>query len=699
MSATRKQRRSLAVELRQGLSCTQLAAISFSCLAAFGVYGIFHHSKHQSVLHHSTTRREASITKAVDCKGLECASRLSTSYDGSWKVVSLLPHNSTVMLTFTNGGYSTLMLNWVMAARSLSQPHLVAVFDEAAADICRKNNVPWVWADARLSSENFRKDLNQFRVMGSKKPQLVLDLLAKSNVSAVAMSDTDTVWLRPPPLLWQLHPEADVLMSTDCLSHQAEVTMKKNHIRCGHTPGSTYQITLNTGAIIFRNTPGAVAVLTAWRRELSNKAKNLTVFGKDGKATGLRLTDQMEMNYIMGRDIYPITSASKTDPRVIYAYEKKVKLLPIPAALAAGGHTFFLQHRQQLSGITPFVVHTTFHRHGTVAKVVRFREEGLWHLDPDEYYTKGRYITYECDVEAWVAGHAAEWKLSTGRDMVPHHRHMLAALYQTGQVLDAMAIAHAVNRTLVLPRFVCWCDQDYYPNVLANCTLSNSDLQLPFECPADIYINPEALEYRKYNYRVKSFLTSPRVPLALSRSQVQLAVVRGWDGAVPEEPFRAAEAAAALAAGEWTQRDAAMTLKGAQVSVAHGARSGTWAAALSAYDDVFLVSVTGLVPGSFGGFEGPQGGADAKAVDAVMSHALSGMGWCCSGQQWETQWKYVYWNYGKPTLLAARRPGEPVLPSYERPPFCDEKVLTPENEANKKFQNHPCTYLAAKGQA
>lgn len=102
--------------------------------------------------------------------------------------------------------------------------------------------------------------------MGSFKPQLVAELLRRNTFSAVVLSDTDTSWLRDPMDLIKLHPLADLMVSTDCLSHEAEAKKALDVNRCGHTPGSKYNIALNTGVLLWRNTSSALAILDRWHK-------------------------------------------------------------------------------------------------------------------------------------------------------------------------------------------------------------------------------------------------------------------------------------------------------------------------------------------------------------------------------------------------------------------------------------------------
>ena len=108
-------------------------------------------------------------------------------------------------------------------------------------------------------SGDFRADFSKFRKMGSNKPLIVLKLLQEHHFDTVIISDVDTVWMRDPSEFLLRHPSADVLISTDCLSHWIEAQHdpeQRQHQyfhRCGHLPGATFGRAFNTGVIIFRS--------------------------------------------------------------------------------------------------------------------------------------------------------------------------------------------------------------------------------------------------------------------------------------------------------------------------------------------------------------------------------------------------------------------------------------------------------------
>jgi hypothetical protein len=91
----------------------------------------------------------------------------------------------------------------------------------------------------RLNRHNFKK----FRAMGAQKPRLVLQLMSSLPISGVVLSDVDVVWLRRPHRFFEDYPLADVMITTDCLSHK--VPLPGRHARTPppqhtHIPPSFY---------------------------------------------------------------------------------------------------------------------------------------------------------------------------------------------------------------------------------------------------------------------------------------------------------------------------------------------------------------------------------------------------------------------------------------------------------------------------
>ena len=94
------------------------------------------------------------------------------------------------------------------------------------------------------------------------------------------------------------------------------------------------------------------------------------------------------------------------------------------------------------------------------------------------------------------------------------------------QFWDAAGAAVALNRTLILPTFTCYCDELWYWSLEVKpsygCRWPGAKNQtLPFVCPHDQLVNYLQLEDSpaKYGspvqYRESSFLDNPRTPAAI----------------------------------------------------------------------------------------------------------------------------------------------------------------------------------------
>lgn len=601
----------------------------------------------------------------------------STSHQHSntlslWQTLEDLPKNKTVLMSYTNGHYANLMINWALSCRRLGIPHFVAAIDDSAAEICQQHGIPYVMAEYGLGTESFRKDIGgKFRKMGGVKTRLAVELLLKHGWHSLAMTDTDVVWLRDPMELLDLHPEADLFISTDCLSAEAERLGLVNKPRCGHIRGSVYYLAVNSGIVIFRGNDAGVQVVKAWSQRLEEVKQ--VKFTDDSTNGTYILDDQLEWNVLLGEGSFPIQPASVTDKQLVYMWKQQVKVLPLPVLLGANGHTYFLQHLHQQAGLVPYFVHATFQRQELYGKVSRFREHGLWFVEPEDYYTTGNFLSYSNNVGDFITVMESHWKDTHHRAMTLLHKHFLAASYQLAVLQESLALAFTLNRTLVLPEFFCWCGQDFNGDVLNTCQTTGSDMALPFHCPADHMLDVQDI-ITKYDhmFRFSGFLQNPQVPPKVLN---HVARVRfHFNASVAEE-------AQGLAIDH-------------SLHLPLGSTDEEFRAALEAAGllQQRLIKMEGAVPGMFSHWQRPE---DAARFDQVFEDISNNM-WCCSGGNWSTQWQYVHWDYDWPAPTAERRAGAPTwTPSskvFTRPEFCD-KHLTGDNVLFAQLPDHPCTYL------
>ena len=214
------------------------------------------------------------------------------------------------------------------------------------------------------------------------------------------------------------------------------------------------------------------------------------------------------------------------------ATDVRFGLLPLP--LIANGHSFFVQQLQLQSGLWPMAVHATYQFEDALdcafGKRERMREWGLWLADDEVIRGEPTIYEEEAEAEAEAAAAVAARAAACGEQAATNHRPKIASapampppppeerflvldddeplppsapwllsdphargnqhvkhLERTKQRLaDGVLLARALNRTVVLPPFHCYCDK--YWSRLVKCTVGAQALAtqpLPFECPMD----------------------------------------------------------------------------------------------------------------------------------------------------------------------------------------------------------------------
>jgi len=227
-----------------------------------------------------------------------------------------------------------------------------------------------------------------------------------------------------------------------------------------------------------------------------------------------------------------------------------------PYELFASGHTFFSQSLQLRRGFSPVAVHTTFQFCDTAefawGKRSRLRERLLWLVDPDSYYervgpasepqpepTELEYSGFLhldgalLDMSSWPRPYmrseaSAAIKVEGSRSFVDATlarksdvhtmrdgpaRHLLLDSFQRRLIHDALALARAMKRKLILPPLQCWSDRYWNALVRGRFPGVRADAQpLPFHCPFDHLFDNEKWAHSDAPIREHSFLDSHRVP-------------------------------------------------------------------------------------------------------------------------------------------------------------------------------------------
>ena len=183
----------------------------------------------------------------------------------------------------------------------------------------------------------------------------------------------------------------------------------------------------------------------------------------------------------------------------------------------------------------PFAVHATYSldHHDELAKAQRFREAGLWKSDLPEP-ADARYLAVGLPASSSSSG-GSGGDSGGGKGGGAHHHlppavrtavagfeakgqsaanigvHVLALRAYVAELRDALSLAFVLNRTLVLPRWACYCDRLWsgsddifhfgcmYPG-------AQDGQYVPFVCPMDHVISPFEWNEKGVPYKDHLFL-------------------------------------------------------------------------------------------------------------------------------------------------------------------------------------------------
>ncbi len=369
---------------------------------------------------------------------------------------------------------------------------------------------------------------------------------------------------------------------------------------------------LNTGIMLLRPTAGGTALVRAWRRAMESAAGRPTndqiLF--DELVLGARLGSVLKQPSLWAawRAPWRARAAAAHDAaaedeallasvtpatRDVFRSWTTLEGVPfalgtLPAHAALSGHAFFVQHAHRwhpTAGLPahhgandhrgahaphgapahdgalaqqPLAVHFTFQFGDDAAfpygKRQRAREAGLWMADPPDYFTPALLVR---PLGALVT--AAERRRLAERfpsEADPRRHVALAQLQRTG-VRDWLALATALNATLVLPPLECACDKSW--GLLRGCRHLSAPptMRVPFACPLDSLFNvarwhrlPAALGGGDLPFRAHSFWHHPSLPAHVRDAAVRLTVWESDSGGGAAAPGSAeARVTAVLPAG------------------------------------------------------------------------------------------------------------------------------------------------------
>ena len=339
---------------------------------------------------------------------------------------------------------------------------------------------------------------------------------------------------------------ADVLLSTDCLDPELDV---KDH-GCFHvlqdrnTGVLMVRNTTNARAVMLEWQARTGGAFQAWETDQTafddllrgrgrGHRRNMTSvqrqqwFEMKKEWCGLEggLSEALTMGTVSDLDGRHTRDSRRLFDVCVPLVARALRFGLLPLAYVANGHSFFVQQLQLQTGIWPYAVHATYQFEDQLdcafGKRERMREWGIWLSDDDDdddatsAGDREAQVVVESDMgcdgqEMPTAENAAPWRLPVQRrgeaflvleddaDLAPSVPWQTSDPHARGRqhvehldrfrqrLADGVLLAKALNRTVVLPPFYCYCDK--YWARLTRCTIGQQALAtqpLPFRCPMD----------------------------------------------------------------------------------------------------------------------------------------------------------------------------------------------------------------------
>ncbi|DBA94310.1 TPA: hypothetical protein ACH3X1_001922 [Trebouxia sp. C0004] len=435
--------------------------------------------------------------------------------------------NNTIIIAFANANHIDYTFNWLtyVFANNITN-YLVGAIDPTTARTLSKAGVNFFSMYDNVANGAVRMPegdlafLSQgFLSIGLHKLALIRTVLGYK-VDLVC-SDVDTVWLQNPLPYFARFPEADILVSSDATAptHDDEGL---------EDPQVIGRHDLNIGIMMLRCTKNMTLFVDAWQQQLQRKGGQHWDQGE----FNMLLRINMFKNHFSWWDhtdtwdrVYKPKATVAQNKRIVWAYNHSVTVGVLPVSMFANGHIFFIQKLYKKLRSPLHVVHANFIGGGF--KRHRFRESQLWLYDKPAYYNVDQLLSFDMR----TLQPPADWLQLNTRQRVQFHLENIGTQLQ--QFWNAAGAAVALNRTLILPRFTCYCDELWYWSLEVNpgykCRYVGARNQtLPFLCPHDMVVNLLQLddEPTKFGaavkYRESTFMENPRTPQAIKDDVVRI---------------------------------------------------------------------------------------------------------------------------------------------------------------------------------
>ena len=405
------------------------------------------------------------LTRSSPPPPLAAAPQLDGTMLQALKIAS--PPHRFVMLTFGNSAISDHLLNFCCHARRIRTAYIVGAVDVAAYDLLAAQRIPVY--KTPLAHEQYSMDgsnshsSQSWKRFASMRTGEVARLVHLGY--DVLHTDTDVVWLRDPtPYLMCTEAarggEFKDAAQFPCLQiRQADVAISSDNMGPSRAVkgGGAYHAagTFNSGILLFRSSANGKRFVSAWHGNVANPPRGSRFVGKT--------SDQQVINAMLRRDRqWPGVGGKRGEWLMDHLHEDwegSLVLGALPLPLFSNGHGYFVQRAQVSLKVAPFAVHATYSLdyHDGGAKRQRFREAGLWLSDPDSYFA-GKFLALNFSVPPSVHAALVSYRR---RGLNPNNIgvHAEALAGYLAELRDALALATALGRTLVLPRWQCYADR------------------------------------------------------------------------------------------------------------------------------------------------------------------------------------------------------------------------------------------------
>jgi len=415
-----------------------------------------------------------------------------------------------VVATFSNRRMLDMMFNWALHLRlaGLTAGPLVGLMK----DVTQEQQARVL---AHIAAYSAEKDTNLSKDRNAQGGRWILarDLMQVAVEAGVSLllSDSDVVWLQNPvPYVLAVHrkePDIDFLISSDAPISSALAFSEHNYIKVGGARELGLEDSLsnhapfNIGIMWLTAKPSCTSLLQMFAdtvarvQEVDQWPINLML--REGMMERL-LGDSSRSRPVVNRAIFPTVNGTFS-MGVLNVYQFCSSLV------------YSVTQQYRGLGVTPYGVHLTYVQDQAIeAKRLRAREEMLF-ADPPSHYTGSKLLAFGVEIPA----HMAEPR-DTLRGQPPHHHYALLDL-QLRHLQAALFIGHVLGRRVVLPRFLCTCQNEgYTPH--ENCRGPGHPTKLPYLCPTDHWGRPKQL--MELNTAPPGLLEHPCMPAEFRASTV-----------------------------------------------------------------------------------------------------------------------------------------------------------------------------------